>query len=117
MNPLRSASTQLALGAALTLGLAAHANAAGWQGRIVQPIPQGITDFFVHYPCPANAPVAVSGGFLPNPQAKPGLVVLGNGPRLDLDPPFYGEWSWIFDWPSGAPAGAQIELDVNCKKS
>jgi len=91
--------------------------AAGWQGKVVESIPQGTTDFFFHYPCPAGTPVAVSGGFLPNLQAKPGMIVLGDGPRLDEVPPSYNEWSWIIDWPNGAPPGAQIEFDVYCKKS
>ena len=104
-----------ALGGMLALGLAGTAN-AGWQGRLVVDVPTGMTDYFVHYPCRAQTPVAHSGGFLPNLAAKPGLIVLGNGPRLDEEPPVYNEWSWIFDWPNGAPAGSQIEIDVYCAK-
>jgi hypothetical protein len=112
----RCLASTLAAGVTLALASQAHA-AAGWQDRIVVSIPQGSTDFFYHIACPAANPVAVSGGFLPNLAAKPGMVVLGNGPRLDVQPPSYNEWSWIFDWPNGAPAGAQIELNVYCKKA
>ncbi|WP_335215992.1 hypothetical protein [Nostoc sp.] len=114
------AFTKLALGAAaaLTCSQALPANAtpggAGWQGKYTLYIPSGRTDQFFHYGCPANFPVAVSGGFLPNLAAKPGMVVLGNGPRLDLDPTSYNEWSWIIDWPNGAPAGSAIQFDVYC---
>ena len=112
--------TRLALGAvaALSCTLAAPANAtpggAGWQGKYILYIPAGRVDQFFHYPCPVNFPVAVSGGFLPNNEAKSGMVVLGDGPRLDLDPTSYNEWSWIIDWPNGAPAGSAIKFDVYC---
>jgi len=114
--------TKLALGAAaaLSCSLAVPANAArggaGWQGKFTLDIPSGQIDQFFHYACPVNFPVAVSGGFLPNLAAKSGMVVLGNGPRLDLNPTSYNEWSWIIDWPKGAPAGSSINFDVYCMK-
>jgi len=104
----------------LGTGFAGEANAkpggVGWQGKFVLNIPTGRTDQFFHYPCPSAAPFARSGGFLPNLAAKPGMVILGNGPRLDLSPTSYNEWSWIIDWPSGAPAGSAISFDVYCTK-
>ncbi|PTL76528.1 hypothetical protein [Vitiosangium sp. GDMCC 1.1324] len=100
----------------VTLPKVTHATpgGAGWQGKYTLSIPAGRVDQFVHYPCPAAYPVAVSGGFLPNAAAKAGMVVLGNGPRLDLSPTGYNEWSWIIDWPNGAPAGSVITFDVYC---
>ena len=92
----------------------AASGGAGWQGRFILNIPAGRVDQFFHYGCPAAFPVAVSGGFLPNPTAKIGMVVLGNGPRLDLSPTSYAEWSWIIDWPGGALAGSSISFDVYC---
>ena len=92
----------------------AAAGSVGWQGRFILNIPAGRVDQFFHYACPAAFPVAVSGGFLPNATAKVGMVVLGNGPRLDLSPTAYNEWSWIIDWPSGALAGSSISFDVYC---
>lgn len=103
-----------ALGALLPNVSHAAAGGPGWQGKVILDIPPGRVDQFFHYPCPAAFPVAVSGGFLPNLAAKAGMVVLGDGPRLDLDPPRYNEWSWIIDWPNGAPAGASISFDVRC---
>jgi hypothetical protein len=87
---------------------------AGWQGRFNFNVPTGQVDQFFHYACPAAFPVARSGGFLPNLAAKIGMIVLGNGPRLDLTPTSYNEWSWIFDWPTGAQAGSTISFDVYC---
>jgi hypothetical protein len=89
---------------------------AGWQGRFVFNVPTGQVDQFFHYPCPAAFPVSRSGGFLPNLTAKIGMVVLGNGPRLDLTPVSYNEWSWIFGWPAGAKPGSTISFDVYCTK-
>jgi len=110
----------LAGGVALCCGLADPANAvkggAGWQGRFDFTVPVGQVDQFFHYACPPDFPVAVSGGFLPNATAKLGMVLLGDGPRLDLNPTSYNEWSWIFDWPSGAVQGSHIQFDVYCAK-
>jgi hypothetical protein len=92
----------------------AAAGSAGWQGKFILNIPAGRVDQFFHYACPAAFPVAISGGFLPNVAAKTGMVVLGDGPRLDLSPTAYNEWSWIIDWPNGAPVGSSISFDVYC---
>ncbi|MCY1020052.1 hypothetical protein [Pyxidicoccus sp. MSG2] len=86
----------------------------GWQGRYTLTIPTGQVDQFFHYACPAAYPVATSGGFLPNLAAKIGMVVLGDGPRLDITPVGYNEWSWIIGWPSGARAGSTISFDIYC---
>lgn len=116
----RARSLMLALAAVVavsaTFPSAAHAvtGGAGWQGKFILNIPAGRVDQFFHYACPAAFPVALSGGFLPNVAAKGGMVVLGNGPRLDLSPTSYNEWSWIIDWPNGAPVGASISFDVYC---
>jgi hypothetical protein len=78
-------------------------------------VPTGTTDLFLHQPCPASRPRAISGGFLPNAAAKVGLQVLGNGPRLDITPVSFNEWSWIFDWSgAGAPAGSVIKIALYC---
>lgn len=109
----------LASAVALSTGLSHEARAtpgsAGWQGRFVFNVPTGQTDQFFHLACPASFPVAMSGGFLPNAAAKIGMVVTGNGPRLDLNPTSFNEWSWIFDWPDGgARPGSRITFDVYC---
>lgn len=104
----------LALSMAVPSATHAAPSGAGWQGKFILNIPAGRVDQFFHYSCPAAFPVALSGGFLPNLAAKPGMVVLGNGPRLDLSPTGYNEWSWLIDWPNGAPAGAAITFDVYC---
>ena len=97
------------------LALAGTADAKWISGTF--NVTTGTTDLFLHVPCTATNPVAVSGGFLPNSQAKAGLQFLGNGPRVDISPPSFNEWSWIFDWPSGAAAGSQIRWAVYCKKN
>jgi hypothetical protein len=112
----------MAIASAFIAGLAGSAAAKpggeGWQGRATFSITPGTLDFFEHIPCPAAAPVARSGGFLPNGNAKGnGMVLLGNGPRLDTRPVSYHEWSWIIDWTgAGAPAGSQITFDIYCTK-
>jgi hypothetical protein len=88
---------------------------AGWQGKFTLNIPAGRGEQFFHYSCPAAFPVAASGGLSPNLAASLGMIVLTNGPRLDLSPTSYNEWAWFIVWPvSGAQAGTSISFDVYC---
>ena len=113
-NAIVAAAT--VIGAAV-LAFAGGANAGSkWKVTGTFNVPAGQLDQFLHVPCPTGL-IAVSGGFLPNAAAKPGMLVLGNGPRVDESPPDFSEWSWIFDWPSGAPSGSQIRYAVYCNKN
>src|SRR5689334_9168958 len=80
------AVSALAAVATLSCGLTGQANAktgaVGWQQKLVYNLPTGAGGVFLHYPCPAAAPIARSGGFSPNNAAVTGLLLVGEGPRL-----------------------------------
>ncbi|HTZ69582.1 MAG TPA: hypothetical protein VMB71_02935 [Acetobacteraceae bacterium] len=112
----------VALATLITAGLATpHAFAKtggnGWQTAVTVTVATGTTDQFEHIPCPTGF-YAQSGGFFAFASAVGnGFALTGQGPRLDLNPPQYGEWAWNFVWPNGgAPAGAQLVFNVLCKK-
>jgi hypothetical protein len=89
---------------------------AGWQGAFTYAVPQGSSGLFFHYGCPATTLVE-NGGFAFNSvgQAQDYPLTF-NGPRLDENPAFFGEWGWGFNFPGGAPANMTITFDVRCVK-
>jgi hypothetical protein len=100
----------------LALGFTAPAQAAaGWQKPSTFDVPTGTKSLFFHFPCPANEPVVLSGGYAANSVGQNSAIHLGfNGPLLDKTPPNFGEWGWHFFWPGGSPAGVKITFDVYC---
>lgn len=115
----RIAMSTLALGAALAAsGVASPAQASlGWQARYTYNVPTGTNGVFLHLGCPADAPVADSGAYTFNQVGQfSGVALTFNGPRLDVQQPYYTEWGWVFNWPSGSPAGTVVELNVHCVK-
>ncbi len=90
----------------------------GWQTPSSLTVPTGLGDQFVHIACPKGFSVQNGAFFAANGAAiGNGFTLTGQGPRLDLNPPEYGEWAWNFIWPNGgAPAGTQLIFNVLCKK-
>jgi hypothetical protein len=112
--------TLLCASALLTAATAhARAGANGWQSVVTYSVPTGTPQLFYHMDCPAGF-AAQNGGFLvvgTQVTFGNGFAVTGNGPRLDTQPPYYGQWAWEFQWPAGgAPDGSQITFNVLCKK-
>lgn len=60
--------------------------------------------------CPSDLPNVVNGAFDPNAAARKGLSLVANF-RNQSD---RSKWTWAFNWPSGAPAGAHISFSVYC---
>lgn len=88
-----------------------------WQSISNYSVPNGTTSLFYHYPCPAQDPIVVSGGFASNNTGQSTSYALGyNGPRTDESPPNFGEWGWHFYWPDGAPSGTVLTFTVYCTK-
>ncbi len=116
-NKIVPAGLALAAGLAI-LGSVAPAQAAvGWQTRFTYDVPASTTSVFLHLGCPANAAVADSGAYTFNNIGQVSNVdVTFNGPRLDESQPYYGEWGWVFNWPTGAPSGTVVEINVHCVK-
>ena len=93
----------------------AKAGASGWQGDYSYAVPTGTGTLFFHYGCPAGF-FARSGGALPDAVSQNIVRFISEGPRHDLGTSNYVEWFWLYQWPSGAPAGSTVNFDVNCTK-
>jgi hypothetical protein len=126
--------------AAAALGLAgpAHADASGYTEATANPaahiftpvhkpskatwvpfdvydVPTGTTSLFLHATCPSGD--AISGGILPNSTAAAGEQFVGQGPRIDLNPPDYTTWFWRINWSgSGSASGSTLTTAVYCSK-
>jgi hypothetical protein len=88
----------------------------GWQGAAPVSIPASQGSAFIHYGCPTGT-VVDSGAYFFNEQGQNNPVaVTFNGPRLDEDPAYFGEWGWSFAWPAGAPSGLTVTVDIHCVK-
>jgi hypothetical protein len=113
----RAAITASALAA--TAPAYAHIGGVGWQAPALFNVATGTPQLFVHYDCPAGFSVQNGAFLVVGTQATfgNGFAVTGNGPRMDINPAYYGQWAWEFQWPAGgAPAGSQLTLNVYCKK-
>jgi len=106
-----------------TVNAAAHAymplhntgRKATWVLFDVYDVPTGTTNLFLHATCPSGD--AISGGILPNSDATSGEQFIGQGPRIDLDPPDYTTWFWRINWSgSGSASGSTLTTAVYCSK-
>lgn len=88
---------------------------AQWVLFDVYDVPTGTTNLFLHATCPSGD--AISGGILPNSDATSGEQFIGQGPRIDLDPPDYTTWFWRINWSgSGSASGSTLTVAVYCSK-
>jgi hypothetical protein len=120
LSIFRAALTAFAV-AALALPASqadAKPGSTGWQATFTFTVPTGTPDLFEHLSCPTGYSVQNGAYFALNAATTGnGFALTGQGPRLDLTPPQYGEWAWNFVWPNGgAAAGSQIVFNVLCKK-
>ncbi|HEX4080913.1 MAG TPA: hypothetical protein VHX61_18780 [Rhizomicrobium sp.] len=88
---------------------------AAWVLYDVYDVPTGTTNLFFHDTCPKGG-TAVSGAILANSTASNGFDYIGDGSRIDLNPPDYTTWFWRVDWASGSQSGSTLTTAVYCTK-
>ena len=122
--------TALALGAAfVSANVAAQAQIAphsevairpfksapiGWQVPAPVSIAAGAGSIFIHYGCPSGTLVDSAGYFFNQQGQSNPVAITFDGPRLDENPAYFGDWGWSFAWPAGAPSGLSVTVDIHC---